>query len=179
MQATIKFNETELLEKLTGLNHAEFMAAWSTVILQYAQKQAREKIGGNFGDRIARQSIHVNDNNPDLHIVHIAGENGYIAEHIHTGGPIKPRYRKYLAIPIDKTAKGKYPSEWAQKLIVLRKKEDGLRGRAYLALQMQKKIKVLYVLKNKVEQKPRPWWPSDAEVRHVSLQFFQENFLGG
>lgn len=179
MQATIKFNESEMLEKLTGLNHAEFMAAWSTTVLQFAQKRAREKIGGNFGDRIARQSIHVNDSNPDLHIVHMAGENGYIAEHIHTGGTIKPRYRKYLAIPIDKSVKGKYPSELADGLIVVRKKDDGPRGRAYLAKPMQKGIKILYVLKNQVNQKPRPWWPDDAEVKQVTLAFFRENFIEG
>ena len=104
------------------------------------------------------------------------GTNGYIADHIHSGGVIKPRNRKYLAIPIDKSVKDKYPRELSDELFVVRRQEDGTRGRAYLAKQMKRKVKFLYVLKSQVYQKPRPWWPDDNEIRQVSQNFFNETF---
>ena len=41
---------------------------------------------------------------------------------------------------------------------------------------MKRKIKPLWVLKRSVNQRPRPWWPEDWEVREVTEQFFKENF---
>ena len=164
------------LDRLEALSPREFMVSWTTAVKQFAQKKARENIGGSFGDDIARSSILTDDRNPDCHEIYTGGENGYIAEHIHTGGEIRPRNRKYLAIPIDRSVKGIYPREYSGNLVLIRKKDDGAHGRAYLAEPMKRKTKFLWVLKNKVYQKPRPWWPDDLEIQSETIRFFNDNF---
>ena len=164
------------LDRLATLSPREFMVAWTTAVKQFAQKKAKEKIGGKFGAEIARSSILTDDRDPDCHEIYTGGENGYIAEHIHTGGEIRPRHRKYLAIPIDISVKQVYPREYSGELILVRKKEDGPRGRAYLAKPLKTKLKMLYVLKDKVNQKPRPWWPDELEVESETIRFFNNNF---
>lgn len=164
------------LDRLATLSPREFMVAWTTAVKQFAQKKAKEKIGGKFGAEIARSSILTDDRDPDCHEIYTGGENGYIAEHIHTGGEIRPRHRKYLAIPIDRSVKQVYPREYSGELILVRKKEDGPRGRAYLAKPLKTKLKMLYVLKDKVNQKPRPWWPDELEVESETIRFFNNNF---
>ena len=94
------------------------------------------------------------------------------------GGTIKPRTRAYLAIPIDRSVKGKYPREYGGELFVVRKNEDGPRGRAYLATTVGKrgKAKMRWVLKKSVYQRPRPWWPDEMEIEQATRRFFEENF---
>lgn len=176
MEIKITVHDQETLEKLNALSPRQFMIAWTTEVRKLAQKRAREKIGGDFGDRIARESILTDESNENRHCLYLGGENGYIAEHIHFGGVIRPRERKYLAIPVDKSVKGLYPREYSGELVFLRKKEDGPRGRAYLAKPMKRKIKPLWVLKKSVDQRPRPWWPEEWEAQEVTEQFFRENF---
>ena len=176
LEIKIKVHDQETLDKLNGLSPREFMIAWTTEVRKLAQKRAREKIGGDFGDRIARESILTDETDPNRHSIYVGGENGYIAEHIHFGGVIRPRERKYLAIPVDRSVKGMYPREYPGELVLLRKKDEGPNGRAYLAKPMKRKIKPLWVLKRSVNQRPRPWWPEDWEVREVTEQFFKENF---
>ena len=169
----IKFtvDSKEELDRLAALSPREFMIAWTTAVKQFAQKKARENIGGDFGDQIARHTILTDDRNPDIHEVYAGGENGYIAEHIHTGGVIRPKTRKYLAIPVDKSVKGLYPREYPGDLVFLK-----ANGRAYLAKPMKRKIKPLWVLKRQVYQKPRPWWPEEWEVQSETVRFFNDNF---
>ena len=176
MKLSVSVDDSDLMKKFAELSPRQFMIAWSTAVKQYVQQQAREKIGGNFGDNIARNTIQTDDTNPERYEIYPGGENGYIAEHIHTGGIVRPKSRKYLAIPIDKSVKGIYPREYAGDLTLIRKKEDGTNGRAYLAKVMKKKVKPLWVLKRSVRHTPRPWWPGEAEVRKVSEDFFRENF---
>ena len=176
MDVRFKADASDTIQQLTGLTPRQFMIAWTTKVKQFVEQRAREKIGGDFGHRIASGSIQVDDSNPDRHTIYVGGENGYIAEHIHTGGTIRPRERQYLAIPIDRSVKGIYPREYAGDLVLIRKKEDGPRGRAYLAKPMKRKIKPLFVLKKSVTQRPRPWWPEEWEVRAVTEDFIRENF---
>ena len=176
MKLSVSVDDSDLMKKFAELSLRQFMIAWSTAVKQYIQQQAREKIGGNFGDSIARNTIQTDDTNPERYEIYPGGENGYIAEHIHTGGIVRPKSRKYLAIPIDKSVKGIYPREYTGDLTLIRKKEDGPNGRAYLAKVMKKKVKSLWVLKREVRHTPRPWWPGEAEVQNISERFFKENF---
>lgn len=176
MEIKIRVDDSDTIEKLNGLSPREFMIAWTTAVKQFVQRKAREKIGGDFGDLIARHSILTDDSDPLRHEIYAGGENGYIAEHIHTGGVIRPKERKYLAIPIDRSVKGMYPREYGGDLVFLRRKDEGPNGRAYLAKPMKTKVKPLWVLKRSVMQRPRPWWPDDAEVSSESLRFFREDF---
>ena len=123
LEIKIKVHDQETLDKLNGLSPREFMIAWTTEVRKLAQKRAREKIGGDFGDRIARESILTDETDPNRHSIYVGGENGYIAEHIHFGGVIRPRERKYLAIPVDRSVKGMYPREYPGELVLLRKKD--------------------------------------------------------
>lgn len=176
MKIRFEVDDHETLEQLRGLTPRQFMIAWSRSIRMFVQERARSRIGGNFGDDIARNSILIDDSEPDRHTVYVGGKNGYIAEHIHTGGVIRPKTRKYLAIPVDPSVKGLYPREYTGELVFLRRKGEGPNGRAYLAKPMKTKIKPLWLLKRSVNQKPRPWWPSDAEVETATVNFFNENF---
>ena len=176
MEIKFKVDAKETLDKLQNLTPRQFMIKWTGEVRKLAEKRAREKIGGDFGDQIAKNSIQTDDSDPNRHTIYTGGENGYIADHIHFGGVIRPRVRRYLAIPVDDDVKGKYPREYPGKLVFLRKKDEGPNGRAYLAKPMKRKIKPLWMLKRSVNQRPRPWWPEDWEVREVTEQFFNENF---
>ena len=176
MNIKFKVDDSETIARLNGLTPRQFMIAWTTEVKKLAQKRAREKIGGDFGHEIANKSILTDDSDPNRHTIYTGGEQGYIADHIHFGGVIRPKERKYLAIPIDRSVKGTYPREYPGDLVLLRRKDDGPNGRAYLAKPMKRKIKPLWVLKRSVNQRPRPWWPEDWEVREVTEQFFNENF---
>lgn len=175
----IKFNcvlNDETLSKLTDLTPRQIMIAWTGAVRRLIVKNAREKIGGDFGDQIARESIQTDETNPMVHRLYLGGTNGYIAEHIHTGGEIRPKTRKYLAIPIDPSAKGLYAGEYPADLVLIRRKNDGPNGRAYLAKPMKRKIKPIYVLKKSVYQRPRPWFPTQTEVEEATRNFFENAF---
>ena len=176
MEIKFKVDDSDTLARLNGLTPRQFMIAWTTKVKQFAQQRARERIGGDFGHEIAKGSIQTDDSNPNRHVIYTGGENGYIADHIHFGGVIRPKERKYLAIPVDDDVKGKYPREYPGKLVFLRKKDEGPNGRAYLAKPMKRKIKPLWVLKRSVNQRPRPWWPEEWEVREVTEEFIREKF---
>ena len=176
LEIKIRVDDSDTIEKLNGLSPRQFMIAWTTKVKQFAQQRARERIGGDFGDRIARGSILTDETDPNRHSIYVGGENGYIAEHIHFGGVIRPKERKYLAIPVDRSVKGMYPREYPGDLVLLRKKDEGPNGRAYLAKQMKRKVKPLWMLKRSVNQRPRPWWPEDWEFREVTEEFIRENF---
>lgn len=176
MEVKFTVDDRETLEQLSKLSPREFMIAWTTAVKQFVQRRARQRIGGDFGDLIARHSILTDDRDPEQHEIYTGGENGYIAEHIHTGGVIRPKTRKYLAVPIDKSVKGSYPREYPGDLVLIRKKEDGPNGRAYLGKPMKTKIKPLWVLMRQVTQKPRPWWPDENEIHSETVRFFAANF---
>ena len=176
MEIKIRVDDADTLARLNGLTPRQFMIKWTGEVRKLAQKRAREKIGGDFGDRIAKGSIQTDESNPLRHTIYTGGENGFIADHIHFGGVIRPKERKYLAIPVDDDVKGKYPREYPGKLVFLRKKDEGPNGRAYLAKPMKRKIKPLWLLKRSVNQRPRPWWPEEWEVREVTEEFIRKNF---
>lgn len=176
MNLKITVDDREVLQELSKLSPRQFMIAWTTAVKQFAQQRARERIGGDFGDGIARNSILTDTQDELRHEIYAGGENGYIAEHIHFGGVIRPKERKYLAIPVDRSVKGIYPREYGGDLVFLRRKDEGPNGRAYLAKPMKRKVKPLWVLKRSVTQRPRPWWPDEQEVRAVTETFFKNNF---
>ena len=174
----IKFSvdNTDFFRKMTGLSPRQFMLAWTTTVRQFVQTCARTRIRGDFGDLIARNSIQTDTSDADRHVIYLGGENGYIAEHIHTGGEIRPKRAKFLAIPVDRSVKGMYPREYPGELVFLRKPDDGPNGRAYLAKPMKRSVKPLWILEKSVYQRPRPWWPEKSEVDAVTMSFF-ENFV--
>lgn len=150
----------------------EFAAKTLAVSLRdKAESNARKVIGnGGFGQELAA-GVRVRTNGSEVIVDHVTNDTNHLAEHVHDGGPIRHPQGKYLAIPIDQSVKGEMAREhrWQTpdgKPLFLRKKGDGLHGRAYLAEPRGKrgKLKALYVLvKETKPQCPRPWWPSDQE----------------
>ena len=170
MQIRIKVNDLETLSALAKLTPEQYMRAWSTVVKQAAEKNLRDRIGGDFGHDLARSAVQI-DETPLRHDVYVGGENGYIAEHVHTGGVIRPKNSKYLAIPIDRSVKGLFARE-VPDLVFMR-----ANGKAFLARQMKRKIKPLFVLvKQTKPQRPRPWFPDQAEAQAVTDNFFNRIF---
>ena len=136
------------------------------------ENNIRSKIGtGPFGAELAG-GIRTKADGSNLLVDHVTNDTNHLAEHVQDGGVIRPRERKYLAIPIDRSVKGEYASDHAWKTpdakpLLIRKKEDGLSGRAYLAEPRGKrgKPKFLYVLVRQTKpQRPRPYWPTDQEI---------------
>lgn len=140
-----------------------------------AEKNARSVIGnGGFGQDIA-EGIRTRSEGASVTIDHKSNDTNRLAQHVHEGGPIRSPTRPYLAIPLMKNLK-EYASAhtWRTpngKPIVVRVKEDGPHGRAYLAEPQGKrgKLKYLYVLKKETKpQRPRPWWPSDDDFLNLT-----------
>ena len=141
-----------------------------------AESNARKVIGnGGFGQELA-EGVRTKAEGASVTIDHVSNDTNHLAQHVHEGGVIRHPQRKYLAIPIDKSVKGENASvhRWATddgKPLFLRKKGDGLHGRAYLAEPRGKrgKPKILYVLVRQTKpQKPRPWWPAEQEFAELT-----------
>lgn len=176
----LSFAEGELARFAAALDSAgvfapDVLSSVSGSLAKLAQNNARNCVGGGFGKQTVADSVKATtDGSGQMGIY----SDSYIAEHVHLGGVIRPKNAKMLAIPIDDSARGVSPrQEWDQRgLFILRRKTDGA-DRAYIAETRGKRqvVRLLYVLKRSVTQKPRPWWPTDDDVRRLAekdLQFF-------
>lgn len=175
MKVSVGIDDSETLARLNALSVSELATAWTEAVRRLAQENARNKIGGDFGNDVVARAVDAQVN-ADGGSVFLSGANDYIAAHVHTGGTIRPRNARYLAIPIDRSVKGLFARE-VPGLVFLRKPGEGPNGRAFLARPEGKKgkLKPLFVLKTAVTQRPRPWWPDDAEIQDETLRFFAEN----
>ena len=72
----IKFKTESDTRELDSLSPRQFMIAWTTAIRQLVERRARERIGGNFGDVIARGAIQTDTSDPLRHSIYAGGENG-------------------------------------------------------------------------------------------------------
>lgn len=170
MGIKIKLDESSLAGELRDALPKNFLRMWTVVIKNYVrqcvQREAEKSGGRSFWQREVMQSLHDDVQNDTGHVY----SDSYIAEHIHTGGEIRPRTRRYLAIPVDRSARGESPKDY-RDLFVLRKE-----NRAYLAAPRKRgQPKVLWILKRSVNQRPRPWWPDDAAVRAETERFIRED----
>jgi len=137
-----------------------------------AQDNARGRIGGRFGAEMARKvKVDFTGDKAEVYC------DSYIAEHVHEGGEIRSKTPgKKLAIPIHALTRrtGEWPREMQDLFAVRRGKNTFLarsRGKG-----KNRKIDFLFVLKEKVMQKPRPWWPDDPELKSAADAFFADNF---
>ena len=74
MELKIKVDPSATLKQLEDLSARQFMIAWTTAVKQFAQAQAREKIGGDFGHEIGNHSILIDDQDPLKHSVYVGGD---------------------------------------------------------------------------------------------------------
>ena len=165
-------------DRMAVQNHLpEFIAKTVVVSLRdLAENNARKNLGsGRFAAEIAA-GIRAKADGMNITLDHASNDTNHLAEHVQEGGPVRSRNGKMLAIPIDKSVRGEWASvhRWNTpdgKPLFLRKKEDGPRGRAYLAEPQGKKgkPKVLYVLTRETKpQRARPWWPTDEEFLRIA-----------
>lgn len=181
MNLSVQWDIKDLLQaadRMAVQNHLpEFIAKTVAVSMRdLAENNARDKLGkGKFASAIAA-GIRAKADGMTVTLDHASNDTNHLAEHVHVGGPIKSSNGKMLAIPIDKSVRGEWASvhRWNTpdgKPLFLRKKEDGPRGRAYLAEPQGKKgkPKVLYVLTRETKpQKARPWWPTDEDFLQIA-----------
>ena len=181
MNLSVQWDIKDLLQaadRMAVQNHLpEFIAKTVAVSMRdLAENNARDKLGkGKFASEIAA-GIRAKADGMTVTLDHASNDTNHLAEHVHVGGPVKSSNGKMLAIPIDKSVRGEWASvhRWNTpdgKPLFLRKKEDGPRGRAYLAEPQGKKgkPKVLYVLTRETKpQKARPWWPTDEDFARIA-----------
>ena len=133
------------------------------------ETRIREKIGnGGFGRELA-EGIRTYADGPMLVVDHRSNDTTHLAEHVQQGGVIRPKRHRYLAIPIDKSVRGEWPSDhsWATddgKPVFLRRKS----GPGWIMAEKRgkkKEIKPLFALVPETKpQRPRPFWLTDAET---------------
>ena len=158
-------------------NLPEYIAKTVAVSMRdLAENNARNTLGqGKFASEIAA-GIRAKADGMSVTLDHASNDTNHLAEHVHEDGPVKSGNGKMLAIPIDRSVRGEWASvhRWNTpdgKPLFIRKKEDGPRGRAYLAEPRGKKAKpkVLYVLTRETKpQKARPWWPTDEDFLQIA-----------
>ena len=111
MEIKIKVDDAETMAKLRKISPERFMRAWAIAVKNLARKRAQEaaaKSGGrSFWQREILPSVHEEVNPASARVY----SDSHIAEHVHAGGVIRARLRKYLAIPLDKKLKKKGPKE--------------------------------------------------------------------
>lgn len=167
----------------------EYIAKTVVVSLRdLAENKARDVIGnGGFGQDLA-EGVRARADGMNVTVDHSSNETNHLAEHVEYGGPVRSSKGRMLAIPIDKSVKGEWASDhaWATpdgKPILIRKKEDGPRGRAYLAEPRGKRgtVKPLYVMVRETKpQRPRHWWPTDDEFLKIAereIAWWRQNAL--
>ena len=187
MKILISANIAEALQELEQLDFTAEIPSFAEKTLKVsladkAEENARNVIGnGPFGQEIA-EGVRTAAEGSTVMVDHVTNDHNHLAQHVHEGGVIRPRNRKYLAIPIDRRVKKEYASDhnWNTpdgKPLFIR-----TGGRAYLAEKQGKKgkIKFLYVLTRVTKpQKPRPWWPTDEDFINLTereVQYFLKKF---
>ena len=151
----------------------EFTAKTLAVSMRdLAYNNAAKNKGKNFWMELA-EGVRVKTDGLTVTIDHKTNDTNHLAEHVHEGGIIRPKNSKYLAIPIDKSVEGEYASDQPEgSMFIVRRKQDGANGRAYLmrpAATKRGKPKLLYVLVRQTKpQRPRPWWPTDDDFNALA-----------
>lgn len=176
MKVSFDLDNEGSLRDFEAMGSDAILRAWCSAIQELAKQHARDKIGGEFGREIARFIELERDG--DSAEIRTDRQNGYIAEHVQQGGPIRSRNGKKLAIPTRWNLQpGTFARNRTEPLFVLRSKRG---NRAWLFARPGKGEKLgrpLFVLTDHTKpQKPRPWWPTQAEAEAETERFFNENF---
>jgi hypothetical protein len=183
MEVKITVEDGRTLEQLRDISPERFMRAWAVAIKNLAKRNAQEaakKSGGrSFWQREILPSVHEEVSGSSARIC----SDSYIAEHVHTGGVIRPRQRKYLAIPLSQSLRKKSPrdlpwhTEDGKPVFLPRKRGPGWVMFDYAGRGKNRKLRPYFALvPETAPQKPRPWWPDDAAVQAETERFFREDF---
>ena len=172
----IKVDDSETLKELSALSLQGHVARWTEAVRELAADKAG-KLGSNVGPKAA-DAITTREEGLKGEVL-LDGPNARMAAHIHLGGPVQSSNGQVLAIPTKWNANKKdFASTYGENYFVLLRSKKG--NRAYLFKNPAKGEKLgrpMFVLTPKTRpQKPRPWWPDDAEVEAATVKYFEENF---
>lgn len=173
MRITLKVDDAESLKKLEGLSVDEYMEAWAEVVGRLARANARNRFGnGKFAGMVLK----------DIRTETFPGkatvEAGKVGTHAHFGGPIQSSKGKVLAIPTRWNTSEDFAHVYGDNyFVVLRSKRN---NRAYLFKRPgegERLGRPQFVLTPKTKpQRPRPWWPEQAEAEAATKTFFDRIF---
>ena len=172
----ISVDDADTQAQLRGLSIEAYTAAWAEAVRKLAEGKAL-KLGSRVGPRVA-DAITVKPDRFKPEIL-LDGPDSKMAAHIHEGGPIRSGNGKILAIPTKwNERKEDFASTWPKEsLFFLRSRK---RNKAYLFKTPGPGEKLghpMFFLTPKTKpQKPRPWWPEDAEIEAATVRFFDDNF---
>ena len=170
MKIKISVEGLDVLQELQELLNSEQLELIGETVEQLARNNARNKIGGPFGERLAR-SVEFRPGGDAVEIF-ADGPDGYIGVHVEEGGPIRSHNGKPLAIPLPNESTQRYNPKrlFARELkgVVPLFKLRSRNGNELLFRQPGKGGELeapLFVLKDATApQAPRPWWPTGNEI---------------
>ena len=177
MELKLAVDDREIAATLAKLRATVSAPVLGEILLELAQRKARNKLGKNFGESVVARSVEL-DLRGD-HQVEVYSDNP-IAIHVHTGGPIRSRNGKKLAIPLPNESTAKYNPRrtFARDLSVPLLAITSKKGNRLLFRDPGKNGKLeppLFVLKSETKaQKPRQWFPSVAEAQAELTRFINE-----
>ena len=171
MKIKISVEGLEALRELQKLLNSEQLELIGETVEQLARNNARNKIGGPFGERLAQRSVEFLPKGDTVEIF-TGGADGYIGVHVEEGGPIRSHNGKPLAIPLPNESTQRYNPKrlFARELkgVVPLFKLRSRNGNELLFRQPGKGGELeapLFVLKDATApQVPRPWWPAESEI---------------
>jgi hypothetical protein len=156
-----------LKRKLGPAQRQGFVLAWARQVANLARKSARDNGGRRFWKEVA-DSVQ-------------SGLHGFAGKvwcadpagiHAHTGGPIRRKNKRALTIPIPGSgAEGKTAAEFSAagiRLFSINSAGGDADSRGVLGYSRGGEFVALFALRTKTRpQRPRPWWPDDAEALNI------------
>lgn len=177
LKISVDAREVENLVPDAEISPERLLRVWKKAMknlaIQNAQAAAEGSGGRGFWQREVIPSVH-DEIVGDQAVVY---SDSYIAEHVHTGGVIRPVKSRFLAIPLPGNGeRGKWPSDYGEDELFAKTSKAGNlllferpgKGRELKA--------PLFVLKEQVTQKPRPWWPTSEQVDAETARVLEEDF---
>ena len=166
----------EVLEELDPSELGEALVEGVTDEVFNHTKRAALRLGRSIGPRVMRSlGTKVSGLRGE---VWAEGADGYVGLHIHTGGPVKSRNGKVLAIPTRwNDQRDKFASDRSDLVMIKSKRKK----RLYLFKRVLGPGEVIgrpmFFLTPKTRpQRPRPWWPDNVTVSELADKFLKENF---
>lgn len=164
----------DVADKLTG---EEFLELWSEAVMRLAKKNAEDVIKGSFWRTVA-DGVRAETFPGRAEVT-----ADYIGVHVHEGGPIASRNGKDLAIPLDTPGSRLYNPRrlFARELDKIRLFAVLTKSGKKLLFRAREKGEkpdpdegpLFVMLRQTRPQKPRPWWPTDAEADKATADLIE------
>ncbi len=177
MKQVLKFKSiSDKLQEMTQIERRLIMKEWGTETANLLKSRAESQGGRRLWSTVARSVRMISVSDAEVKVFVSPESKGTISDvsavalFRETGGTIKAKNHKFLAVPLNDDAKKKPPRAMGD-LFILKTAE-----KAFLAQKTPagRKIKMMYLLVHKVTQKARPWLPTDDEVLQMGQKIVEE-----